>query len=92
MGLYTGLMGSVYDKFDRVLGMSSSMVLRGAAFFTGIGALLALASARSNIRHAVLTRDGHHVRLYPYGPFYGAVSHTVHACDSSLLMCSDSLW
>ncbi|RYG48008.1 hypothetical protein EON67_08015 [archaeon] len=38
-----------------------------------LGLLTAVASSRANIRYAVLTADGHHLRVYPYGPFFGMV-------------------
>lgn len=38
-----------------------------------LSTLLSSAATRATIRCAVLTADGHHVRLYPYGTFFGLV-------------------
>jgi hypothetical protein len=69
-------MATVYDSVDTVLGLAPSLILNGARLFTAVGALLAVASARSNVRYAVLTADGLHVRLYTYGLLFGVVSGT----------------
>lgn len=50
---------------------SSNWIMRlvtGGAILT---TLLSTAATRATIRYAVLTADGHHVRLYPYGSFFG---------------------
>lgn len=52
---------------------SSNWIMRlvtGGAILT---TLLSTAATRATIRYAVLTADGHHVRLYPYGSFFGLV-------------------
>lgn len=53
--------------------MNPRMVTSGAGVFAVAMAVLAYAGSRAAMRAAVLTADGHHVRLYPYGAFMGMV-------------------
>jgi len=50
-------------------GVSCLQFLASAALYT-----IGYTHARKTVRYAVLTPDGHHLRLYPYGKIGGFVS------------------
>ena len=73
LGFYTAMMWSVADKVDNILGMAPRTILSGTGIVTLVLGVVAYAQSKAFIKRIVLSPDGHHVTLIPYGNFFGLV-------------------
>jgi hypothetical protein len=73
LGIYALTIASISDKVDNIIGMAPNTVVIGSSAIAGVMAMLAFATSKSAMRAAVLTADGYHLRVYPYGSFFGLV-------------------